>query len=51
MAKHFYKVIVLAVDLFESRVIDEKHFPNYYHASNYADAMKHQDYVIVLVQI
>ena len=51
MFKEFYKVIIVAVDLFESHIIDERHFSDRVAASQYADAMKHQDYVAVLVQM
>jgi len=51
MFEKFYKVIVVSVDLFESRIIDEKHFPDHRKASAYATAMTQQDYIAVLVQM
>ncbi len=51
MMTHFYKVIALAVDMLESRIIDERHFPDYVRASAYASAMVAQNYAAVIVQI
>ena len=51
MFKEFYKVIVVAVDLFESRIIDERHFADRVAASKYSDVMTQQNYVTVLVQM
>lgn len=51
MMKRFYKVIVISVEALESRIIDERHFPDYYKALSYSEAMKEQNYVAVMVQI
>ena len=40
MMTRFYKVLVISIDVFASKIIDERHFPDYIHATSYADAMK-----------
>jgi hypothetical protein len=51
MMTRFYKVLVISVDVFASKIIDERHFPDYMHAASYADAMTEQSYAAVIVQI
>ena len=51
MMTRFYKVLVISIDVFASKIIDERHFPDYIHATSYADAMKKQCYAAVIVQM
>lgn len=44
----FYKVIVLKIELFESFIIDEKHFKNSMAADAYSEAMNKAGYVTVV---
>ncbi len=36
----FYKVIVLNIDIFESEIVDEKHFQNSQEARQYCDNIR-----------
>lgn len=51
MMTRFYKVLVISIDVFASKIIDERHFPDYIHATSYADVMKKQCYAAVIVQM
>lgn len=44
----FYKVIVIKVDVFESSIVDERHFTNSNEAHTYANAMSEAGYLPVL---
>lgn len=50
MYQTFFKVIVVSVDILESRIVDERHFKDYTSATAYVEAMKSQEYVAVLVK-
>ena len=47
----FYTVVVLNVDVFESTIVDEKHFGNAADAFEYAGTMKEAGYVPVIAQM
>ena len=47
----FYTVIVLKSDVFESIIIDERHFSNEPEALVYADTMKEAGYISVVTQM
>ena len=49
--KAFYKVIVLKVDIFESNIVDERHFPTNNEANLYAENMREVGYLPVIVSI
>lgn len=44
----FYKVVVLKIDVFESSIVDEKHFRTKADAYTYADTMSEADYITVI---
>lgn len=44
----FYKVVVLKIDVFESSIIDEKHFSSQSEATAYADTMRQGGYITVI---
>ena len=44
----FYTVVVLKIDVFESIIIDERHFANAPEALAYADTMKEAGYIPVV---
>ena len=47
----FYTVIVLKIDVFESAIVDERHFGNAPEALAYADTMKEADYIPVVAKM
>ena len=47
----FYTVVVLKIDVFESIIIDERHFANVPEALAYADTMKEAGYIPVVAQM
>ena len=47
----FYTVIVLKIDVFESAIVDERHFANASEALAYADTMKDAGYIPVVAQM
>ena len=47
----FYTVVVLKIDVFESIIIDERHFANAPEALAYADTMKAAGYISVVAQM
>ena len=47
----FYTVVVLKIDVFESIIIDERHFANAPEALGYADTMKESGYIPVVSQM
>ena len=47
----FYTVVVLKIDVFESVIVDERHFANTNEALAYADTMKEAGYIPVLAQM
>ena len=47
----FYTVIVLKIDVFESIIIDERHFANAPEALAYADTMREAGYIPVVAQM
>ena len=47
----FYKVVVLKIDVFESVIVDERHFANAPEALAYADTMKEAGYIPVIAQM
>ena len=47
----FYTVIVLKIDVFESVIVDERHFANAPEALVYADTMKEAGYIPVVAQM
>ena len=47
----FYKVVVLKIDVFESVIVDERHFANAPEALVYADTMKDAGYIPVVAQM
>ena len=49
--KTFYKVIVLAVDILETTIADERHFETLEGARAFADDRKNQGFTCVVVQI
>ena len=44
----FYKVIVVKIDIFESSIIDERHFKDREEANVYSDTMKDAGYVTII---
>ena len=51
VASKFYKVLVISVDIFESKIIDEKHFPTNESANKFVDSLKDTDYITVVVEV
>ncbi len=49
--KTFYKVIVLNIDIFETTIADERHFPDLQSAEAFAESQRIDGYVCVVVQI
>lgn len=47
----FYKVVVLKVDVFESVIVDERHFSNAPEALSYADTMNEAGYISVVAKM
>ena len=47
----FYKVIVLKIDLFESSIIDERHFSNNNSAIAYSKNMINAGYTTMIVHM
>lgn len=47
----FYKVLVIAVDVFESRIIDEKHFSSEKAATEFQETLKGTNYISVAVEL
>lgn len=47
----FYKVVVLKIDVFESTIVDERHFSSSPEALVYADSMKKAGYIPVVAQM
>ena len=44
----FYKVVVLKLDVFESVIVDERHFRTNAEAHAYADTMSEAGYITVI---
>lgn len=44
----FYKVVIMKLDVFESSIIDERHFKTKADAYTYADTMRENGYVTVI---
>ena len=47
----FYKVLVLKIDVFESTIVDERHFSSSSEALVYADSMINAGYVPVIAKM
>lgn len=47
----FYKVVVLKLDVFESSIVDERHFNSSTEASIYANTMREAGYVSVIAEM
>ena len=47
----FYTVVVLKIDVFESVIVDERHFANAPEALLYSDTMKEAGYITVVAQM
>lgn len=47
----FFKVLVLKIDVFESSVIDERHFSNDSEAMSYANTMNDMGYLPIVLQM
>lgn len=47
----FYKVIVIKIDMFESTIIDERHFGNNADATDYAATMNDAGYITIIAQM
>ena len=47
--KPFYKVIILQVDVFETTIIDERHFPDRLAARSYANQYRQKKQIIALI--
>lgn len=47
----FFKVIVLQIGLFESEIVDERHFSNELKAQYYANKMCNNGYVTTIVNV
>lgn len=47
----FYTVVVLKIDVFESVIVDERHFGKAPEALVYADTMKESGYITVIAQM
>lgn len=45
----FYKAIALKIDLFESNIIDEKHFADIFHARSYTESMIKAGYTTIII--
>ena len=44
----FYKVVVLKLDVFESSIVDERHFKTNAEAHLYSDTMQEAGYVTII---
>ena len=44
----FYKVVVVKIDVFESSIVDERHFRTNAEALTYSDNMKEAGYVTII---
>ena len=44
----FFKVVVLKLDVFESSIVDERHFKTNTEAHLYADTMREAGYVTII---
>lgn len=49
--KKFYKVLVISIDLFESKIVDEKHFPSSDLAQAFISSLDNTEYVTVMVEV
>ena len=50
--KSFYKVIVMKVDIFESEIVEERHFGTCEDAARFCDnVMSTSDYMTVMVRL
>lgn len=47
----FYSVVVLNIDIFETTIVNEKHFASRSQAGLYANEMKSLGYIIVIAQL
>lgn len=47
----FYTVVVLKIDVFESIIVDEKHFGSNHEALKYACTMKKAGYIPIIAQV
>lgn len=47
----FYKVLVIAVDFFESRIIDEKHFSSKAEAEAFESTLKDSNYITIIAEV
>lgn len=48
---NFYKVIVIKLDFFGSRIVDERHFSTFESAELYANTVNTDDTVIVVTEM
>lgn len=44
----FFKVVVVKIDVFESTIVDEKHFRTKAEAHTYSDTMQEAGYVTII---
>lgn len=44
----FYKVVVVKIDVFESSIVDERHFRTNAEAHTYSDTMQEAGYVTII---
>lgn len=52
ISTNFYKVIVIAVDIFESKIVEEKHFGSKSDANNYKEYINNStDFVGVVIKL
>lgn len=49
--KSFFTVIIIKLDIFESTIVDERHFANRSEAHNYAQTMNKVGYISVIAEI
>jgi hypothetical protein len=47
----FFKVVVIKIDVFESVIVDERHFRTKEEARIYADTMQDAGYIVVIVNL
>lgn len=49
--KKFYTVLVIAIDMFQSKIIDERHFSSKEMASCFMSTLNDSEYVTVMVEV
>lgn len=47
----FYKVLVLSIDIFESSIVNEKHFKTYSEASEFCSSLKDSGLTTMIVEM